>query len=314
MINTLRSTGTMLCILFVNVHSIGYAQTGAALGKEMPSARSITSSDLIGVQLPRSVITAARGLSNLPPLVFEANLAAHFPIFMSEDSLREHRKPGYFRGLVGSMRSDIRMRTTDSKPVWTPSYMPGVTAFLSLPKRSWGELLSLEVYHYSNGQDGPAVVNGAVNTRAGSFGQQVVVGIGYSSTQYNSDTVSGYYTNWKVRMEAFPLPDSLNRAAYGTAKVGLEGTLTSRPTAGKGREVQLQGGVWYWPDGIHRSGLRHLDAYANIFFKPSQARQMGLFLGAYTGRDYYNINYHNGAINSLRIGLMGIGSLYSFNR
>ncbi len=115
-----------------------------------------------------------------------------------------------------------------SRPVRTPSYMPGGILFLTHEK-IWNEqrknnhYVGFKVFHHSNGQDGPEFVDNEVNVYNGNFGEQAVfefiyggvhktkptpkkVDIDDYSKQFKmySETSYNHLISWRVSYEYHP--------------------------------------------------------------------------------------------------------------
>jgi len=120
---------------------------------------NISLTTITQVNQGESYITFPADIGNIEPLWFEANLNPNFYIRTNKDAR-----------LIGVLTPQItiRMYQEESFPVRTPSYMPQMTAYYLINKKSKVNTLTgfFKLAHHSNGQDGDFYLeNGDINTK-----------------------------------------------------------------------------------------------------------------------------------------------------
>jgi hypothetical protein len=269
---------------------------------------------IIDAQLPRSLISPDHifGISvastNLPDLLFEADIVPHFSAVGRAFPLGLGR---LVKGVVVTPRVNLRMLDVDSKPVRSPSYVPQVAFYLDLPFRDDPtDFLVWTIAHYSNGQEGSPFEGGSANYVNGSFsdfftegGPSISVVSNRSdwfllpSIQFHfaqDEYVRQYYGQWRIR---------------GRTRINLDTSFDPLRPLGidlrSGNTMnlwQFEGEVGWFPDR-DTSVSRNWDVTANVSWFPGTTDNVGLFVGAYFGSDYYNARYTAPPLRIIRWGL-----------
>ena len=273
-------------------------EPSARTGEQAESAPpELAMRDVVRTHLEPSYLVYPIGLSGLPPLYFEANIAPHFVV----------DREGWPVSLVLTPKILLRMFREPSQPVKTPSYMPRLTFFLWFTDRLTGApqlYTSLAISHHSNGQSGGFLDDdGAINHETGDF-----------STNYLE--LSLYVTGHTQRLFGWSSlslewhPD-LNRTSelagrYGLLRLHLASAVLSELPLRGVLSVRLSAIL----DDLQRSSqndvIRALERFPfsvrYAFAVPGF--DLGFYVAHYFGQDYYNI-WFDRLINVLQIGIFG---------
>lgn len=304
-------------LAFASAHAYGQARrcgihaTGSA---PWPTDRI---HDVISAQLERSYVSLGTlgpvhlSGGNLDSVLFEANIAPHFTLVDPRVPLT-HLRP--VKAVDFSPRVVLRLHTSESTPLRTPTFNPSGRFFIESPVGRAHDFITVSLGHHSNGQAAPATVNGAPNYVDGNFTNNYL-GLGYSwacvgtgepaywfvlptfiEWQFKQDTsTAAHYGHWRTRLSVMrvgetPLPKKLGLRTFHAV-------------------LQLDvGAAW---DGEGRRGFNALDVSASYAWLPKRAGDIGVFAGAYWGRDYYNIHYRSSNLTVVRFGLVANGAGYT---
>lgn len=256
-----------------------------------------------------SYITFGQGFGNLKPLIFEGLVSPYF-------LLRTSRNARW--GATVSPAILIRMEAERSFPVRTPSYMPKITFYHQISRKSESvKYVFLTLMHHSNGQNGNFKNNdGTYNTQTGDFSTNLVeVGAFFNKTvlpfintreyfktsiEYHinaarSPELEGVYSflRWhnNIRIFRFPLPKS-----------------TIKWLENKTDLPQVQSNIqttWLFGEVNNASFFdlkERLNLSFTISFRPQALNDVSFFVNYYTGKDYYNMQFMR-RIQVLRFGL-----------
>ena len=251
-----------------------------------------------------SYITFPTDIGNIEPLWFEGNLKPNFYIRQSKNSR-----------LMGVITPQviIRMYQEESFPVRTPSYIPQITAYYLLSSKTKANSLSLfgKFAHHSNGQDGDFFLeNGDINLLTGNFATNYYE-LGLIKTIYNSrfnavqflgtsleihppnltaEELNGIYSlyRWNTIFSIFKMPPNSSQSKKRNASISLKGQTT-----------------WMFGDfnNLDNFSIDRLNLSLTFFYHPKFLEDIGLFVQAYHGMDYYNI-YFDHQIDVIRFGIM----------
>ena len=267
---------------------------------------------LIRGQLEPSYITALGGISNLPSLLFEANIAPHFAFGWDNVAV------------VGTAKIVLRMLndSTGSAPIRSPSYMPRVAFYLrGHADSSHADFWSLTLSHHSNGQAG-AFYNPALepNTQDGSFSTNYVELAFQHAYKLRHGGVG--WVRVALRQHIPVNEDSALRIASGDDQYGRQRLIVS----GLGRRIlplvnvqvpvdfTVQWEASYILDRVYQgfafASDKRFGASLTLDANFSNGALFGLFLNGFLGQDYYNIFYKN-RIAAFRFGL-SLQSITSF--
>ncbi|HKS06800.1 MAG TPA: hypothetical protein VJR92_10840 [Gemmatimonadaceae bacterium] len=294
---------TMRYRVVVALLCIAFAQSARAQAAD--SAQHPTR-ETIGALLERSTIGVPIGGNFKREVLFDARINAHFPIHIRECANRKVTLFVYC-GLVGTMGVDVRMSTDSSSPVRSPGYKPELRLYTRLPKMGPNTYGIFSIYHYSNGQEGPQIIDDTVNLGYGSFNQTINLGFEVASVLTDFQLAKVRLGTSRLGVDYFADPDSLNKADYGRYRVRWIGTgSVATPVV----ESFVFLSVSAWPDGAHReSAIEHLDFDARVAWRfpiGGKFGNLGPYVGFYWGRDYLTMAYQRGNLSVVHIGLMGV--------
>lgn len=207
----------------------------------------------------------------------------------------------------------IRMYQEESFPVRTPSYMPQITAYYMLPSENQKNTLSFfgKIAHHSNGQEGNFYHdNGEVNTLSGNFAtnyfelgaiktnfirrfnahQFLKTSVEVHSTGLACPELDGQYSTlrWHNTVSFFKLPASAEHTSKEKASISMKGETT-----------------WMFGNrnNLRAFSTRRLNLKFTFYYHPRFFEDIGFFIQAYHGMDYYNI-YFSHRLSILRFGIM----------
>lgn len=251
-------------------------------------------------------------------IIYEAQLSANFNWYgrgLDKASLKEDAW-----GLYVPIRFAVRQFSTDSSPVKTPSYNPGLRliyanqeAFESIQKfRFW----SLGLHHYSNGQSGDHLLaDGSVNTETGSFSSDYLE-LAYHILDHERTfkflkfKYRAYLTNltWEEEQTDFYEDALLEVTAQFNFKAVLQDTpLQEFVEETESTELFFSAGYKLGKkfdiDGDDASGKDRSQYKIEYITRPGGWKDMAIYLRWDYGNDYYNINYRN-RINRIQLGLI----------
>ncbi len=250
-----------------------------------------------------SYVTFPTDIGNIEPLLFEANISPSFVI--------RKRKDSKMMALL-TPQIIIRMYDEESYPVKTPSYIPQLSVYYLLNKKTPLEYAVLfgRLAHHSNGQDGEFYnEDGSINLETGNFSTNFVefglLKTGYSDNLKAIKTIkssieihpkywmfkelNGIYSGlrWNSSFTSFKFP--INKAAnQDRAKFSLKAETT----------IMLDN-----YNDLKFLDLNRINAKLTFYYHPSFLEDIGLFVQFYHGMDYYNI-YFNHQISVIRFGIM----------
>lgn len=276
--------------------NLGAAPIAPVIEAQLP--RSLISPDAIGLPFPLAVNT-------LDDLLFEADIQPHFNVIGSKfpPVLRE-----FIHGMVITPRVTLRMSTDDSKPVRSPSYIPHVTVYSPLPL--YGDdrdFLVWTLAHYSNGQEGETYVDGVPNWVDGSF-SDFYAEIGPSLSTFWERTALYVIPSVKRHFAQ----DRFVAADYGQWRVRTRLRVnrdTNFDLVSLDRVGGRMAGLWQYELDVAWNVDRNgdvsplIDLSGSLSWFPAATDMVGVFVGAYTGSDYYNARYNSGRLSYLRFGL-----------
>lgn len=208
----------------------------------------------------------------------------------------------------------VRQLTENSKPVRTPSYVPGVRLYMSsdaiLNEKNYLTYYSLGFHHYSNGQEGtPETREGLANTRSGSFNSNYVEAAGHIF-QKDADWVET--GRLAFRQHLYGTWESFQLERYPKRHVSLElrtpEFFRDRPTQFRLTETVSWGNRY----AVKNDVIPALNAEARIrdrfhttfevLSRVSPRSSLAWYVRYDLGRDYYNINFQN-RMNRFQIGV-----------
>jgi len=225
-------------------------------------------------------------------------------------------------GIYIPITFSVRQFTSDSSPVKTPSYNPGIR--LVYADQNWVKsnekfkYWSLGFHHYSNGQSGSHLLPGTneVNTENGSFSSDYVE---FAFHILDREQIfhflrlkyRNYLTNltWEEDQTDFfeeavaevTAQFNFQRALEGTSLSWLiESTISAELFLTAGYKL----GKKYDINGDRVSSSDKFQLKVEYIAKPENSNDLAWYLRWDYGNDYYNINYRND-MNRLQFGVIG---------
>jgi hypothetical protein len=205
------------------------------------------------------------------------------------------------------------MYREESMPVRTPSYLPQIAIYYNLNKtgQSKSNTLFGKFVHHSNGQDGDFYLpDGEINLISGNFSTNSL-DFGIINTHYNQkfNAIQFFSTSLEIHPPGWSIEELLGKysmvrwhGGFSIYKIplGKQSATHTRPRISlKGDITWMFGDVNDWaPVSADRINLS-----LTFYFHPRFLEDIGLFVQAYHGMDYYNI-YFNHQISVIRFGIM----------
>ena len=271
----------------------------AVLADENPYATAMTK------YFEKNYVTLGGGFDDTDNIQFkdiyyEAQLYGHFNWISSEYK----NETSDIWQLYLPVRLQVRQYRSDSSPVKTPGYNPGIRVYYA--HHSWlngtddFHYASLGLHHYSNGQNGPHLdpVSGDINTDTGSFSSDYAE-LSYYRVSTNQTmewakvNYRYYFVNatWEAEQTGF----------YEDRLVELSGrfSLFDKPADSQDffDTISLQltlarkiGRDFITP-GIKANDSDNLQYTGELIMKPSGWKDLSMYARWDKGYDYYNINY-----------------------
>ena len=254
-----------------------------------------------------SYITASSGLrlgsdANSSNLLYEAQLVKNVPITEIDPARRWW--------LDAPVRINVRQLNTESKPVRTPSFNPGVR-FTSVSDDSL-RYYTVGLHHYSNGQEGDGTIDGRANLINGSF-----------NTNYLELTANRFLKkegNWfsvGLRQHFYGTFEAVQRDQYPRRQLLLGWHSKHFNPFGQQWQVRLTEtiGLGYRyrvkdednpENNIKARAANRFNTRIELIGKPVLAAPLRLYLRYDYGFDYYNIHFQQ-RINRFQIGVAALG-------
>jgi hypothetical protein len=258
----------------------------------------------IEAMLEQSYLTfASKGRSDSrDKMWFEGNVAPHFTL-----------TPFGTVGVVVTPKVVLRMFSTESRPVRTPSYMPRMTIYVPLklaPGEAVNDYLVATFSHHSNGQNGAFLDStGNINLTDGSFSTNFLT-LGYQGVKRagRSQRLLGLSFSAEYHFRGLMADEIVN--IYPRRRSHLGGRFVFRNTFGipkrvLGEDVELTGRMTFYNDGLvprAKKLPKRLGLQGTLAVHPNWLDQLSLFVNAFSGPDYYNLRFTS-RLNVVRIGL-----------
>ena len=276
--------------------------------QETPKQIADRADKLIYQGLEPSYVTPSAGLrmggDHSPGnLLYEAQIVSNFSLHRWS-----HQEGRWNMRVDVPVRLEVRQLTSDSKPVRTPSYNPGLRLY-AYPDDAL-QYLSFGAFHYSNGQDGVSYnPDGSVNTVNGSFSTNYLE-LAYARS-FDSNAADGswrlsfrndFYGTWdKAQQYQYPRRQLELQASLPIPRTDLLLRLATRYRAGFGYVVYnpVQPGL-NQPARFGDHWQQSLQLWCKC--KPIFDEDVRVYLRYDLGHDDYNINFQN-RINRLMVGL-----------
>lgn len=288
--------------------------------------------DIVESYADSTYVTAGGGYDSTHNLRFddiyyEAQISANLNWWNSksndkceQDPVDCHPDADLYR-LYVPIRLAVRQYTTDSSPVRTPSYNPGLR--LVYANKSWinsevdFHFVSAGFHHYSNGQNGPHIdpVSGQVNTLDGSFSSDYLEFAWYHVT--DNDLLQMFKINYRDYLTSLTWePDQTDYYESGLLEVAGKLNLKNAFSASlldilvdhtQKTELFVTIGYKFGRDfitpGVEADTTDNLQYKVEYIAKPATWEDMAIYIRWDRGFDYYNINYRN-RMNRIQVGLI----------
>jgi len=246
---------------------------------------------------------------DFPDMLYEAQIYVHYT--WNDTAYREpppEQGDDHVR-IVVPIRLQVRQYRTDSSPVKTPSYNPGIRMYYT--RSRWIDergmfYLSAGYHHYSNGQSGPHYnADGTINTENGSFSTDYTELSLYWDRQktWTKLNLRTYLVSNRFTWEPAQSHYYERGIAELTWRFDPSGQRLAPAAAPKDPKtaIQLTGGYKYGRDyvspGVNASFKDNLQWTAEVI-APSQVicrkwkwKDIQLYVRYDRGYDYYNIHY-----------------------
>lgn len=288
-------------IISVFTISLSISAKGQVINDTLPK---VNLSAIAIVNQGNSYITFPLDIGNIEPLWFEGNIIPNFLIRKSKNSR-----------LMGVLTPQIiiRMFREESMPVRTPSYMPQIAVYYNIANALTKNQHTLfgRFVHHSNGQEGDFYLpDGEINLMTGNFSTNFLE-LGVINNHYNqqlnavqfySSSLELHLPGWSVKelegkysmvrwhnaLSIYKIPVGRSRADNSRAQLSL-----------KAEAMCMFGDINNW----QQLSLDRFNANFTFYYHPTFLEEIGLFVQAYTGMDYYNIYFEN-RIQIIRFGIM----------
>jgi hypothetical protein len=249
----------------------------------------------------------AAGPMDFGDIFYEGQLTVHLNWYNPNERPPESLRNRLFL-LYVPVRIQVRQFRSESSPVKTPSFNPGLRGYYL--HESWindthdFSYVSLGFHHYSNGQIGPHYnPDATINTENGSFSSEYVEAAFYRNLRrawwklnYRQYIVSEHWSSWE--------PAQSHYFERALVEVSIRYEFTERK---KKPAVRLTGGYKlgrdYVSPGRNASFEDNLQFTGEVFAPLQHWQDVQVYLRWDVGYDYYNINYQN-RINRIQFGLV----------
>lgn len=214
------------------------------------------------------------------------------------------------------IRLGVRQLTSNSMPVRTPSYNPGLRWFISGAKKDQSQIYcSIGLHHYSNGQDAPSIAaDGSVNKQNGSFSTNYAEFAGHKAWDEGEIRWARlafrqhFYGTWdKAQYDQYPKRHLSLEFQTDKHRIPILDTgdlqFKISETYGWGYNFIVKNDI----DPTKNVGANTSDKFnttLEMFIKPEGFSELAFYLRYDYGYDYYNINFQN-RINRLQFGFAG---------
>jgi hypothetical protein len=255
--------------------------------------------DLVRRYFEPSYVAYPYGISGLPPLILESDIAPHFVV----------GRRAWPVAFVLTPKILLRMFRERSTPVRTPSYMPRISVYAWLTRElsphETAVYASLSLSHHSNGQSGHARnADGSNNHLDGDFSTNFLELALYETRA--GATLFGW------NQLAFEWHLDINRSAglagrYGLLRLHFATTLltTDAPLEGA-LTAQLIAILDDFERESHARVLRTLERFpiSLQYTVKVPGIDLGAYVGYYLGHDYLNI-WFDRVIHTVQVGISG---------
>ena len=251
-----------------------------------------------------SYITFPTDLGNLEPLMFEANVNPSFII-------RERKESNLMAVLTAQIM--IRMYNEESYPVKTPSYIPQVTFYYLTGERAPVNhfTLFMKFAHHSNGQVGEFYsADGNINLQNGNFATNFVE-FGFIKTPFSKklNNTKLFKSSLEVHPRGWML-DELHGTYSGfrwhNAFYAYKRPVKMEQRRSVKADFSLKAETTWFIDNVNSWSafdLKRLAVGLTLYYQPDFLEEIGFFVQAYHGADYYNIYYQH-RLDVIRFGIM----------
>lgn len=238
------------------------------------------------------------------PTLFERNFCPHKYIKTRNEKIL----------LDVAFQITIRMLNLRSSPIRTPDYLPSATAYALLKQNIDKSNLYgfVSIAHHSNGQDDPFYnEDGSVNLKDGNFSTNFIkIGFTKSCSFLNNTTKSFYSCSFEQHLN-IDRSVELN-GIYGFSRLHFDykskevSLSTSKKTNKRNHFLRFSTNNTLIVDELGDAKLtdisKRLITSFKVFYRNVAFKNLSVFIQAYQGQDYYNIQFVNN-ISFIRAGV-----------
>ena len=248
--------------------------------------------------------TAFPAFGHVEPTLFERSFCPHRYLKTRNERIM----------LDMAFQITIRMLNLRSSPIRTPDYSPSATVYALLNKNSDNSTLFgfLTLAHHSNGQDGSFYnEDGSVNLKDGNFSTNFIkAGFTKSVAFFNGKTKSFYSCSFEQHLN-IDRNVELN-GTYGFSRLHFDfksrevSINTSKTSDKRTHYLRFSINNTFITDQITKTKLgdlsKRLICSAKLYYRNAALKNFSVFIQAYQGQDYYNIQFVNN-ISFIRAGI-----------
>lgn len=241
---------------------------------------------------------------HVEPTLFERNFCPHKFIKTRNEKIL----------LDVAFQLTIRMLNLRSSPIRTPDYLPSATAYALLKQNIDGSNLygSVALAHHSNGQDGSFYhEDGSVNLKDGNFSTNFIK-IGFTkSCSFINNTTKSFYS-WSFEQHVNIDRNVELNGIYGFSRLHFDykskevALGTNKKSNKKNHFLRFSTNNTLIVDEIGNTKLtdisKRLISSFKVFYRNAALKNLSVFIQAYQGQDYYNIQFVN-HISFIRAGV-----------
>ncbi len=230
-------------------------------------------------------------------VLFEGQIAPSYELFhLGKDP--DKMKRGFSLDVIVTPKVLLKVYSTGSQPVKSPSYMPMITFQACWKMRAMTIYPFVTIGHHSNGQTGATYDStGEVNTQTGDFYTNFYkLGYAMSSSAWPHHKIGIIYEHHPVHGWWFSIDDAI-KGSYGRTRIHCFYKYEQKNIAAEINYTRIYDS-WELAKGVSPNILE-----INFSWKiPGFKNLAWLFTNFYQGQDYYNIDFAR-QIRQFKMGL-----------
>lgn len=292
-----------LCALFLITNTLLLTNYSKAQTFDSISVYQHEITEMVDQTVERNFMTFP-AFGHVEPTVFERNFCPHKYIKTKNEKIL----------LDVAFQLTIRMLNLRSAPIRTPDYFPSATAYALLKQNIDGSNLygSIAVAHHSNGQDGSFYnEDQSVNLKDGNFSTNFIK-IGFTkSCSFLNNTSKSFYS-WSFEQHLDVDRNVELNGIYGFSRLHFDyrskeiSLSTNKKSNKRNHFLRFSTNNTLIVDKIANSKLTDISKQVissfKIFYRNAALKNLSVFIQAYQGQDYYNIQFVNN-ISFIRAGV-----------